>query len=61
MAAAVNLRTCIEAIERDQRIFGAMQSEKVESAPPLFGMAALDEDSIPQWFKALVNDGGHHA
>ena len=60
LAAAVNLRTYIEAIERDQRIFGAMESEKVESAPPLLGVAALDENSIPQWFEALVKDGGDH-
>jgi hypothetical protein len=63
LAAAVNLRTYIEAIERDQRIFGdrqqAVPSEEVKL--PRVEMPGLEEGSVWQLFEALVNDGGDHA
>jgi hypothetical protein len=63
LAAAVNLRTYIEAIERDQRIFGGRQkavaSEKVEL--PRLEVPGLEEGSARQLFASLVNDGGDHA
>jgi hypothetical protein len=63
LAAAVNLRTYIEAIERDQRIFGdrqqAVPSEEVKL--PRVEMPGPEEGSVWQLFEALVNDGGDHA
>jgi len=63
VAAAVNLRTYIEAIERDQRIFGdrqpAVPSEEVKL--PRVEVLGPGEGSIWQSFEALVNDGGDHA
>jgi hypothetical protein len=63
LAAAVNLRTYMEAIERDRRIFAGPQetpeSETVESAQlqvPGFG-----QDWVRQLFEALASDGGKHA
>lgn len=62
LAAAVNLRTYIEAIERDQRIFGGRKktvaSEKVELSRP--EVPGLKEGSVRQLFAPLVNDGGDH-
>lgn len=62
LAAAVNLRTYIEAIERDRRIFAvpqeAPQSETVESSQPQ--VPGLGEDWVRQWFEALASDGGKH-
>jgi hypothetical protein len=63
LAAAVNLRTYIEAIERDRRVFVGRQepaeSEKVEFPQPL--AQGLDEDWVRQLFEGIVNDGGNHA
>ena len=63
LAAAVNLRTYIEAIERDQRIFGdrqpAVPSEEVKL--PRVEVPGPEEGSVWQLFEALVNDGGDHA
>ena len=62
-AAAVNLRTYMEAIERDRRIFAgpqeAPESETVEL--PQLPVPGLGEDWVRQLFEALVSDGGNHA
>ena len=62
LAAAVNLRTYIEAIERDQRIFADRQatapSDKVEL--PQLETPGPEEDLVRHLFEALVNDGGDH-
>jgi hypothetical protein len=61
-AAAVNLRTYMEAIERDRRIVAgpeeAPESETVES--PQLQAAGLGEDWVRHLFEALVSDGGDH-
>lgn len=63
LAAAVNLRTYIEAIERDQRIFGdrqkAVASEKVKL--PRLDVPGPEKGSVRKSFDARVNDGGDHA
>jgi len=63
LAAAVNLRTYIEAIERDQRIFADRQAtalpEKVELTP--LELPGPEEELVRELFDALVNDGGDHA
>ena len=63
LAAAVNLRTYIEAIERDRRVFvgrrEAAESERVELAQ--MQVPGPDEDSVRQLFEAIVSDGGDHA
>ena len=63
LAAAVNLRTYIAAIERDQRIFGSRQkavaSEKVKL--PRLEVPGPEKGSVRKSFEALVNDGGDHA
>lgn len=63
LAAAVNLWTYIEAIERDQRIFGdrqpAVPSEEVKL--PRVEVPGPEEGSVWQLFEVLVNDGGDHA
>ena len=62
LAAAVNLRTYIEAIERDQRIFTDRQatapSDKVEL--PRLEVPGPEEDHVWQMFEEFVNDGGDH-
>ena len=62
LAAAVNLRTYIEAIERDQRIFGGRQktlaSEKVKL--PRLRAAGPEKGSVQRSLVALVSDGGDH-
>jgi hypothetical protein len=62
LAAAVNLRTYMEAIERDRRIFAgpqeAPESEKVELAQ--LQVPGPDEDWACRLFEALVSDGGNH-
>ncbi len=63
LAAAINLRTYMEAIERDRRIF-AGQQEAAESENfelPQLQAPGLDEDWVRQWFEELVGDGGNHA
>ena len=63
LAAAVNLRTYMEAIERDRRVFAgpqeARESETVEL--PQLPVPGLGEDWVRQLFEALVSDGGNHA
>jgi hypothetical protein len=63
LAAAVNLRTYMEAIERDRRVFAgrheAGESEKVEFPQPR--APSPDEDWVRQWFEELEGDGGNHA
>jgi len=63
LAAAVNLRTYVEAIERDQRIFEGQQkavaSEKVKL--PRLQVPGPEKGSVRKPFEALVNDGGNHA
>ena len=63
LAAAVNLRTYIEAIARDQRSFGARQesvaSQKVRL--PHLEVLGVEEDLVQQLFEALANNGGDHA
>jgi len=63
LAAAINLRTYMEAIDRDRRIFvgrqESVESEKVEL--PQLEVPGLDEDWVRQLFEELVSDGGNHA
>ncbi len=63
LAAAVNLRTYIEAIERDKRIFGGQQkavaSKKVKL--PRLEAPGPEKGSVRKSCEALVNDGGDHA
>ena len=59
LAAAVNLRTFIEAIERDQRIFA-----ESGGAPDEFDSAQLqlvDEELACRLFEGLIDEGGDHA
>jgi hypothetical protein len=51
LAAAVNLRTYIEAIERDKRIFADRQAAVPDP----------EEDLIRRLSQALLSDGGDHA
>lgn len=63
LAAAINLRTYIAAIERDRRVFIGQQevneSEMVEMLQ-LRG-PGLEEDPVRQLLEALLIQGGHHA
>jgi hypothetical protein len=63
LAAAINLRTYIEAIERDRRVFvgrqEALEPKMVEL--PIPQMPGLDEDSVRQLFEEIVSGGGNHA
>jgi hypothetical protein len=63
LAAAINLRTYIEAIERDRRIFAgpqeAPESETVEF--PQLQSPVLDDERVRQLFKEILSDGGNHA
>jgi hypothetical protein len=63
LAAAVNLRTYMEAIERDRRIFAgqeeAHETETVES--PQQQPPSLDQDWVRQLFEEILSDGGNHA
>jgi len=63
LAGAVNLRTYIEAIERDQRIFQVRQDavapEKVRL--PRLEVLGAEEDRVRELFEALLSDGGDHA
>jgi hypothetical protein len=63
LAAAVNLRTYLEAIERDQRIFGDRQEAVASEKVKLPGLEALgvEEDLVRQLFEGLLSDGGDHA
>ena len=63
LAAAVNLRTYIEAIERDQRIFEDRQQDvsSEEVKLPRLEVPGPEEGLVWQLFEALVNDGGDHA
>jgi hypothetical protein len=63
LAAAVNLRTYIEAIERDRRIFAgpqeAPESETVKL--PQLQAPALDDEWVRQLFEEILSDGGNYA
>jgi hypothetical protein len=60
LAAAVNLRTFMEAIERDQRVFaesgGAPESFDSSQLRP-----SVDEELARQLFEGLLGEGGDHA
>jgi len=59
LAAAVNLRTFIDAIERDKRIFA-----ESDAAPEKFDSSQLqlvDEELGCQLFEGLSDEGGDHA
>ena len=59
LAAAVNLRTFIDAIERDQRIFAESGAapEKFDSSQLKLG---VDEELGCQLFEGLLDEGGDH-
>ncbi len=63
LAAAVNLRTYMEAIERDRRVFVGRQeageSEIVEMLQ--LRRPGLEEDSVRQLLEALLIERGHYA
>ena len=63
LAAAINLRTYMEAIERDRKVFvgrqETLESEKVEL--PQLQVPGLDEDWVRQLFEEILSDGGDHA
>jgi hypothetical protein len=66
LAAAVNLRTFLEAIERDQRIFAvqeaATETNEGKSPHPPLVVPPLDEEFAVQLFEALeAGKGGNHA
>lgn len=56
LAAAVNLRTIIEAVERDKDLFGG-SADKVEFPQPLPGS---DEEVASELFDSLAANGGEH-
>ncbi len=62
LAAAVNLRTYMEAIERDRRIFaGPQEAPELETVElPQLEVPGMGEDWVRQLFEALVSDGGNH-
>ena len=60
LAAAINLRTFIEAIRRDQRIFGGSGCEPNEvGCPPL--PVAANQEQVSEIFERLLAEGGNHA
>ena len=60
LAAGVNLRTFIEAVERDKRVFA-----EPDAASENFGSSQLqlcvDEELGRQLFEGLLGEGGDHA
>ena len=56
LAAAINLRTFLEAVERDKRIF-AGSAQKVALPEPLSG---TDEEVASESFESLATNGGDH-
>lgn len=63
LGAAVNLRTYVEAIERDQRIFGDRQQAVASEKVKLPGLEApgVEQDLVRQLFEGLLGNGGDHA
>jgi hypothetical protein len=62
LAAAVNLRTYMEAIERDRRIFAGPQEAPESETVELPGLLVpgFGEDWVRQFLEALVSVGGNH-
>jgi hypothetical protein len=62
LAAAVNLRTYLEAIERDRRVFiGQQEVNESEIVEMLQLRGPGLEDSVRQLLEALLIEGGHYA
>lgn len=63
LAAAVNLRTYMEAIERDRRVFIGRQEAKESEIVEMLQLRGpgLEEDSVRQLLEALLIEGGHYA
>lgn len=59
LAAAVNLRTFIDAVERDQRIFAETGAEPGKFDPAQLQL--VDEELGRQLFEGLLDEGGDHA
>ena len=59
LAAAVNLRTFIDAVERDQRIFAETGAEPGKFDPAQLQL--VDEELGCQLFEGLLDEGGDHA
>jgi hypothetical protein len=56
LAAAINLRTFVEAIQRDQRIFAGIVPESGCSPLPL----DADEEMVSRMFEQIIAQGGEH-
>ena len=63
VAAAINLRTYMEAIERDRRVFIGQQEVNESEIVEMLQLRGpgLEEDSVRQLLEALLIEGGHHA
>jgi hypothetical protein len=61
LAAAINLRTYIEAIERDRRVFVARQEAADSENAASLQVPGPDENSVRHLFEAIVSGGGDHA
>ena len=63
VAAAINLRTYREAIERDRRVFIGRQEAKESEIVEMLQLRGpgLEEDSVRQLLEALLIEGGHYA
>lgn len=59
LAAAVNLRTFIEAVERDQRIFAETGAERGKFDSSQLKLC-VDEELAGQLFEGLLYEGGDH-
>jgi hypothetical protein len=59
LTAAVNLRTFIDAVERDQRIFAETGAEPGKFDPAQLQL--VDEELGRQLFEGLLDEGGDHA
>lgn len=57
LAAAINLRTFMEAVERDKQIFGGSAQENDGFSQALPG---ADEELASKLFDSLLADGGEH-
>lgn len=58
LAAAINLRTFIEAIQRDQQMFGGGKLNKIDGQQLPHGAA---EELIRGLFDSHIGEGGDHA
>ena len=58
LAAAINLRTFMEATERDKRVFTESAPDDVNCQPVPLG---LDDDLALQIFGRVIAEGGDHA